>query len=82
MDNPEVQKQFDDYFDLFSRPGWTLLVEDLQGMIDSLDSLEYVDSMEKLQYNKGQLEILKRLINMKNTMEIAYEEYQSERLDS
>ena len=82
MDNPEVQKQFDDYFDLFSRPGWKLLVEDLEEIVKTLDSLDYVDSMEKLQYNKGQLEILKRLINMKNTMEIAYEEYQSERLDS
>lgn len=75
MDNPEVVKQFEDYFSLFAQPGWKLLIEDLEGMIENLDSLEYVDTMEKLHFNKGQLTILKRIHGMKNAMEAAYEDY-------
>ena len=82
MDNPDVQQQYDDYFDLFSRPGWKLLVEDLEDSIKSLDSLEYVETLEKLHNHKGQLTILRRISNMKNTMELAYEQYQSEKLSS
>jgi hypothetical protein len=78
MDNPDVQKQFEDFFDLFSRPGWTLLVEDLESMIENLDSLEYVDSLEKLQYHKGQLTILRRIVGMKQAMEAAYEDLDEE----
>lgn len=78
MDNLDVQKQFDDYFDLFSRPGWKLLVEDLEGMVENLDSLEYVDTLEKLQFHKGQLTILRRIIGMKQAMEAAYEDFTEE----
>ncbi len=82
MDNPDVAKQYEDFFDLFSRPGWQLLMEDMQGIVNSIDSLEYVDSLEKLHYNKGQLAILRRLIGMKDAMEAAYEQMESERLSS
>lgn len=75
MENPDVQKQFDDYFDLFSRPGWALLMEDLEGMVKGLDSIEYVANLEELHYNKGQLAILKRMVGFRNAMEAAYEDY-------
>jgi hypothetical protein len=78
MDNPDVQKQFEDYFDLFSRPGWALLMEDLESMIENLDSLEYVDSLEKLQYHKGQLTILRRIVGMRQAMDAAYEDFDEE----
>lgn len=75
MENPDVQKQFDDYFDLFSRPGWALLMEDLEGMVKGLDSIEYVANLEELHYKKGQLAILKRMVGFRNAMEAAYEDY-------
>lgn len=78
MDNTDVQKQFDDYFDLFSRPGWALFMEDIDGMIEAMDSLEYVTSMEDLHDKKGQLKILKRMAGFRATMEAAYEDFTSE----
>ena len=74
MDNPDVLKQYESYFDMFSREGWKLLIEDLESMVEGLDSLDYVDSIEKLHYHKGQLAILRRLIGMKAAMEAAYED--------
>lgn len=74
MDNPDVLHQYEAYFDLFSREGWALLIEDLESMVSGIDSLDYVDSLEKLHYNKGQLAILRRLIGMRAAMEAAYED--------
>lgn len=77
MDNSLV-KQYEDYFDLFSREGWKLLMEDIDSMIESLDSLDYVNSMEELSNHKGQLTILKRIRGFENAIEAAYEELTAE----
>lgn len=77
MDNSLV-KQYEDYFDLFSRDGWKLLMEDIDSMIESLDSLDYVSSLEELHSHKGQLTILKRIRGFESAIEAAYEELTSE----
>ena len=79
MDNSLI-KQYEDYFDLFSRDGWKLLMEDIDQMIEGLDSLEYVTSLEELHSYKGQLTILKRIRGFQNAIEAAYEDLNSEEL--
>ena len=76
MDNSEVLKQYEEYFDLFSRSGWSLFMEDIDSMIDGLDSLDYVNSLEELHSYKGQLLILKRIRGFQNAIEAAYEDLQ------
>jgi len=77
VDNSLI-KQYEDYFDLFSRDGWKLLMEDLDAMIESMDSLDYVSSLEELHNHKGQLTILKRLRGFEQSIQAAYEEITSE----
>lgn len=77
MDN-SLEKQYEDYFDLFSRSGWQLLMEDIDSMIDSLDSLDYVSSMEELHNHKGQLTILRRIRGFENAIQAAYEDLTEE----
>jgi len=77
MDN-SLEKQYEDYFDLFSRAGWKLLMEDIDAMIESLDSLDYVSTFEELNNHKGQLTILKRIRGFENSIEAAYEELTAE----
>lgn len=77
MDN-SLEKQYEDYFDLFSREGWKLLMEDIDSMIESLDSLDYVSSIEELHDHKGQLKILKRIRGFENAITVAHEELTSE----
>lgn len=82
MDN-SVLKQYEDFFDLFSRSGWKLFMEDIDSMVKSLDSLDYVNSMEELHSHKGQLMILKRIAGFENAMLAAYEDLlESEKLES
>jgi len=76
MDNPDVLKQYEEYFDLFSRSGWSLLMEDIDSMIDGLDSLDYVTTLEELHNHKGQLLVLKRIRGFQNAIEAAYEDLQ------
>jgi hypothetical protein len=70
-----VEKQYEDYFDLFSRPGWKLLMEDLQDMIIGLDSIDYVKDHDDLLEKKGQLRVLRRLQGFQNAIEQAHQEY-------
>lgn len=77
MDN-SLEKQYEDYFDLFSRDGWKLLMEDIDSMIESIDSLDYVSSLEELHSHKGQLTILKRIRGFQNAIQAAYEDLTTE----
>lgn len=80
MDN-SLQKQYEDYFDLFSRPGWTLLMEDIDLMIEGIDSVDSINTLEDLKFIQGQMTILKRIRNLSTTMEAAYEDLQNEEAD-
>jgi len=70
-----VEKQYEDYFDLFSRPGWKLFMEDIQEMVIGLDSLDYVKDFDDLLEKKGQLKVLRRLQGFENAIEQAHQEY-------
>lgn len=77
MDN-SLARQYEDYFDLFSRPGWTLLMEDIDLMIEGLDSIDNINTIEDLKFTQGQMIILKRIRNLATTMEAAYEDLKEE----
>ncbi len=77
MDNSLV-KQYEDYFEMFTTSGWKLLMEDIDSMIESVDSLDYVDTMEKLYSIKGQLSILKRIRGFEQSIQAAYEQLTEE----
>ena len=77
MDN-SLQKQYEDYFDLFSRPGWVLLMEDIDMMLEGIDSIDSINTIEDLKFTQGQMTILKRIRNLQVTMEAAYEDINEE----
>ena len=70
----DIEKQYEDYFDLFSRPGWKLLQEDIQQMIIGLDSIDYVKDHDDLLDKRGQLKVLRRLQGFENAIPQAHEE--------
>lgn len=80
MDN-SLEKQYEDYFDLFSRNGWKLLMEDIDSMIGAVDSLDSVTSLEELHQYKGQLSILRRIRGFENAIAAAYEDLNDQDAD-
>jgi hypothetical protein len=57
-----------------STQGWKDLMADVDSMLVSTNSLEGVDSVEKLHFRKGELSILMWLKSIRSISEQAYEE--------
>ena len=74
MDNSTVERQMEEYFDMFSREGWKLFMEDMRDILSGIDSLDYVKDYDDFLYRKGQLEILRRIVGFENSIEAAYRE--------
>jgi len=72
--NPELQKYYEDRFDLFSRQGWTDLMEDVDNMLIPLNNVSTIADEKSLQFRKGEISILIWLKTLKGVSEQAYEE--------
>ena len=72
--NPELQKYYEDRFDLFSRQGWADLMEDVDNMLIALNNVSTIADEKSLQFRKGEISILIWLKTLKGVSEQAYEE--------
>ena len=72
--NPELQKYYEDRFDLFSRQGWADLMEDVDNMIIPLNNVSTIADEKSLQVRKGEISFLIWLKTLKSVSEQAYEE--------
>ena len=61
--------------------GWVDLVEDVQIMMDSTDTLAGVDTEQQLQFKKGELSILNWLKNLRDASSEVYDQLQKEETD-
>jgi hypothetical protein len=71
---PELQKYYEDRFDLFSRPGWLDLMEDVEDMLAAMNNVSTIADEKSLQFRKGEISILTWLITLKGVSERAYED--------
>ena len=71
---PDLQKYYEDRFDLFSRPGWTDMMEDIEVMLTALNNVSTIADEKSLQFRKGEISILTWLITLKEISERAYED--------
>ena len=72
--NPELQKYYEDRFDLFSRQGWADLMEDVDNMLIPLNNVAPIADEKSLQFRKGEISILIWLQTLKSVSERAYED--------
>jgi hypothetical protein len=71
---PELQRYYEDRFDLFSMPGWSELIEDANKMFEALNNVSTIADEKSLQFRKGEISILTWLITLKEVSERAYED--------
>jgi len=71
---PELQRYYEDRFDLFSTPGWIDLMDDANKMFDALNNVSTIADEKSLQFRKGEISILTWLITLKQVSERAYED--------
>jgi hypothetical protein len=72
--SPELQKYYEDRFDLFSRPGWADLMEDVDTMLIPLNNVATIADEKSLQFRKGEISILIWLQTLRGVSERAYED--------
>jgi len=74
--SPEEQKYYETYFDLFTHAGFKQLQEEYLHNSKSIDSVEKARDLEDLMFRKGQLSVIATLLNLPDTINMAYTELQ------
>ena len=76
---PELQKYYEEQFNMMSTEGWKDLLEDFNKLKTSINDVTLTTDTHDLFYRKGQLDILDLVLNRHTTCEKVFEELQNEK---
>jgi len=71
---PELEKYFNVYFDLFNTEGWKQLTEEFRNNGNVINSVESTKDVDDMYFRKGQLNVIAHLVNLQASVEQAYTE--------
>ena len=77
---PELQKFYESAFSMMATRGWADLMEDVEKIADSYDTLSSVTEPHSLDFRRGQLDILNWLLGLRSAYEETYEQLEQEPL--
>mgnify|MGYP000742251929 FL=1 len=72
--DPEVEKYYNNFFDLFTTEGWKQLLVDLEDNVKAINSVESVTDANDMYFKKGQINVLNNLLNMEYITNNSFEE--------
>lgn len=78
--NQELQRYYENRFEMMGGQGWKDLIEDIDKMIESLNNISTIPDEKSLQFKKGELSILTWLKTLREVSERAYEELNEKNL--
>ncbi len=70
----KILNYYDNRFSMMSSSGWKDLMEDLQKMYDEYKSVQNCETSEDFHFAKGQVDILKYMLGLKDMSEKVYED--------
>ena len=77
-----MDKELEDYyearFEMFASKGWKDLMEDMQKMYESADSIEGIKTKFCLAERHGEINMMKWLLNLENISRETYEDLKNE----
>ena len=76
--NRELQDYYENRFSMMATTGWQDLLEDIDLMLSSTDTVKGVETVEQLHFRKGEVSIMTWLKNLKQSSEEVYEQLQQE----
>ena len=74
----ELQDYYENRFSMAATQGWRDLLEDIDLMLSSTDTVKGVETVEQLHFRKGEVSIMTWLKNLKQSSEEVYEQLQQE----
>ena len=69
---PELEKYFNVYFDLFNTEGWKQLTGEFGSNGNVINSVEATKDVDDMYFRKGQLNVIAHLVNFESSVEQAY----------
>jgi len=78
--DPDLQKYYENRFDMFSRQGWADLMEDVDNMLIPLNNVSTIPDEKSLQFRKGEISMLTWLKTLKMVSERTYEDLNEKNL--
>jgi hypothetical protein len=76
--NRELQDYYEDRFSMMASKGWQNLIEDIEVMLSSIDTIRGVDTEQQLWFRKGEVSIMTWLKNLRESSTEVYEQLQKE----
>lgn len=76
--NKELQDYYEERLSMMGSQGWKDLMEDVEAMLVATNSLDNVDSAEKLHFKRGEVSIMKWLLGLKEMSYKYYEDLKNE----
>lgn len=70
----ELRKYYEDLLDTFSSEGWKHLMEDMGRDLANVNSLDAVSNADELFYRKGQMQVIRAILNYESAARQALEE--------
>lgn len=78
--NRELQDYYENRFAMMATPGWNDLLEDLELMITSTDTISGIDTEQQLHFRKGELSIMNWIKTLRESSTEVYEQLEEENL--
>ena len=72
LKSAELQRYYDNLFEMHGTAGWANLLEDLQHMEQNYNRVDAVDEQNTLDFRRGQLNVVRWLLGHKELVEHAY----------
>ena len=76
--NRELQDYYENRFTMMATQGWQDLLEDLELMITSTDTISGVETTEQLHFRKGEMSIMNWIKTLKESSTEVYEQLQQD----
>ena len=74
--NRELQDYYESRFEMMATKGWQDLLEDLELMITSTDTVSGIDTTEQLHFRKGEMSIMNWIKTLRESSTEVYEQLQ------
>ena len=75
---PELQRYYEARLSMMAEPAWADLMEDVEAMIQSTNDIASVQDEKTLHYRRGELSMMRWVLNLRSISEATYQQLQSE----
>ena len=76
--NRELQTYYENRFEMMATQGWNDLLEDLELMISTTDTVRGIDTEQQLHFRKGEMSIMNWIKTLRESSTEVYEQLQED----